>query len=91
MSDVFVIASPEPRHGVGVLATEDRRSRRLLEEDEPMFKLEIETDNAAFDDPYHEIARILRWAAKRIEATQTDAGRLVDYNGNSVGSFEYKP
>ncbi len=55
-----------------------------------MFKLEIETDNAAFEDaPFKEIARILRKLAKDLE--QSNAGTiqqdipLRDLNGNHVG------
>lgn len=51
-----------------------------------MFVLEIVTDNAAFEDKDQEIARILRNAADRIEAGQS-SGKLMDANGNSVGSF----
>ena len=55
-----------------------------------MFKLEIETGNAAFDDtPASEIARILRHLAERLETNGApesgDAFTLHDYNGNRVG------
>ena len=56
-----------------------------------MFKLEIETDNAAFaDDPWVEIARILRAVADRVELHGDRASRIRDANGNSVGRFEYE-
>ena len=55
-----------------------------------MFKLEIETGNAAFDDaPASEIARILRRLADRLENVGApecgDEFTLHDYNGNRVG------
>ena len=54
-----------------------------------MFKLEIETSGAAFDDPAgYEIARILRDIADIIEGTHGDWTHVVtDSNGNSVGKF----
>jgi|6_EtaG_2_1085325.scaffolds.fasta_scaffold04235_7 DNA-directed RNA polymerase subunit M/transcription elongation factor TFIIS len=52
-----------------------------------MFKLTIETDNAAFDPyPEMETARILRVIAEQIEGA-ANAGAAVDINGNRVGSF----
>ena len=59
-----------------------------------MFKLTIETDNAAFDDDAGpEIARILRELADRMETGLTipNSVRLRDYNGNKVGVAEYEP
>lgn len=53
-----------------------------------MFKVEIETGNAAFEDDRNmELARILRQIAERLENGE-DAGRVLDINGNKVGSFE---
>lgn len=53
-----------------------------------MFRLEIETDNAAFEeDPSAEVARILAVAAVRIKGGYT-AGELRDINGNFVGRFD---
>jgi hypothetical protein len=54
-----------------------------------MFKIEIETGNAAFEDDNrnYELARILRQIAERLESGE-DAGRVLDINGNKVGSFE---
>jgi hypothetical protein len=53
-----------------------------------MFKIEIETGNAAFEDDRNmELARILRQIAERLENGE-DAGRVLDINGNKVGSFE---
>lgn len=50
------------------------------------FRVEIETDSAAFDDDGagHEVARILRKLAERIENGHTSA-ILRDVNGNRVG------
>ena len=57
-------------------------------EDKNMFKIEIETGNAAFEDDRNmELARILRQIAERLENGE-DAGRVLDINGNKVGSFE---
>ena len=55
------------------------------------YLVEIATDNDAFyPEPGPELARILRKLADRIETAApdelTDAGRLMDYNGNTVGS-----
>lgn len=53
-----------------------------------MFKIEIETGNAAFEDDRNmELARILRQIAERLENGE-NAGRVLDINGNKVGSFE---
>lgn len=56
-----------------------------------MFKLEIETTNAAFD-PYPSdcVAYILEIAAIRVREGR-DSGSLFDYNGNKVGHFEFTP
>lgn len=57
------------------------------------FKLEIDCDNAAFEDEppsCHEIARILREAAWRISeyGLNTKSTSLSDVNGNKVGKWE---
>jgi len=50
------------------------------------FKLEIETDNAAFEDgPESEVARILRALAARIENEFCMSQPVFDINGNRVG------
>lgn len=55
-----------------------------------MFKLKIETDNAAFtDSPKAEIARILRETADKLESG-VFVNKLRDYNGNTVGSVDYE-
>lgn len=53
-----------------------------------MFTLKIETDNAAFDDQnaFHEVARILRETAGKVESWERE-GALYDVNGNRVGAF----
>ncbi|USN14482.1 hypothetical protein PAPPERLAPAPP_01130 [Brevundimonas phage vB_BpoS-Papperlapapp] len=54
-----------------------------------MFKLEIDTGNAAFDDDAKpgELARILRDLADKIE-NGADMGAVRDVNGNRVGRFD---
>ena len=49
------------------------------------FKIEIECDNAAFDEPYEELARILRDLADDIEESVHLAHPIFDINGNRVG------
>ena len=50
------------------------------------FLLEVECDNAAFTDYAHELPRIIRQAAERIEAG-VEQGKCYDWNGNVVGQF----
>lgn len=53
-----------------------------------MFKLEIETANAAFEgDPTEEIALILDGLLDRLRYTDYRTGSLFDSNGNRVGSW----
>jgi len=53
-----------------------------------MFKMKLETDNAAFDDGerMHEVARILRQIAERIESGTVEAG-IFDSNGSRAGRW----
>lgn len=53
-----------------------------------MFKIDLETDNAAFIEagPGAEVARILRQIARCAEEGQTE-GIARDFNGNKVGSW----
>jgi hypothetical protein len=45
----------------------------------------IDTDNAAFDDGYSEVVRLLRDLAKRIERDgRVEDRKLYDINGNHV-------
>ena len=66
-----------------------------------MFKVEIETGNAAFHDPYGcdepdtddrfytvaEIQRILRKIIEQLDEGQHER-TIIDYYGNSVGSWK---
>lgn len=54
-----------------------------------MFKIEIDTGNAAFEDEGkgYEIARILRDIADKVE-NGAESGIARDINGNKVGTFE---
>lgn len=57
-----------------------------------MFKLEITTDNAAFeDDEGSEVARILSALAERLAAGSERGGGLYDLNGNRVGQWSLEP
>jgi len=63
-----------------------------------MFRIEIETTNAAFEDaPEDEITRILRDLADYIAQWSLQSGRQVyqgvlrDINGNTVGTWQYTP
>jgi hypothetical protein len=59
-----------------------------------MFKLEIETDNAAFDGSANleaELSRLLRSVAEKIRRHGIERGPnyvLQDINGNKVGFFD---
>jgi hypothetical protein len=53
-----------------------------------MMTLRIE--NAAFDEPRAEIARILEETARRIRDGATPPMSLFDVNGNRVGEFTGK-
>jgi hypothetical protein len=56
-----------------------------------MFRLEIDTDNAAFFPWTTEVARLLRLAAERIDRNGSCEGYLKDINGNSVGCWSIDP
>lgn len=58
------------------------------------FRLTIDCDNAAFDVPGVELARLLRHHAKLVESTlhdrtDSDAAPIRDVNGNQVGSWQF--
>jgi hypothetical protein len=54
------------------------------------FLVEIECDNAAFeDDPACEVANMLRKVARAVEKDGKWDGRLADSNGNICGSYKY--
>ena len=58
-----------------------------------MFTVTIETDNAAFDNPGDELARILRKLAERVGDVdgRHDSGKVMDVNGNSIGEWRWMP
>lgn len=53
------------------------------------FTIDMRTDTAVFeDDPYCEIARILRNIADSIEVLNFDHGAMIfDANGNAIGTL----
>lgn len=58
-----------------------------------VFRLYVATDNAAFDsDPRHEVTRILRECADRIEREGVGfpSQTIRDVNGNDVGRYAIK-
>ena len=59
-----------------------------------MFRIELNTDNAAFEDKYEEVAAILYAIANRLSSTTCDREDIAlrDSNGNTVGyaAFEDK-
>jgi len=57
----------------------------------PMFRLEIDTDNAAFSPWTTEVARLLRVAAARVERGGDTEGSFRDTNGNTVGVWSIDP
>ena len=53
-----------------------------------MFSLQINTSNSAFEGfPGHEVARILRALAKKVESGEEVDGAIFDLNGNRCGSW----
>lgn len=55
-----------------------------------MLTIQINNTGAAFDNPEHEAARILRRLADQIE-NQTAPEVLRDLNGNICGTVEFDP
>lgn len=54
-----------------------------------MFKLHIETDNAAFDEaPAEQLADTLIVLADQIRHGHR-AGRVRDVNGNTIGNYDF--
>lgn len=53
-----------------------------------MFKLEIELGNDAMQDR-EDVASALRKAAEKIEQTSAALGRIIDENGNTVGTWDF--
>jgi len=53
-----------------------------------MFSLQISTDGSAFEGySGHEVARILRALAKRVESGEEVDGSIFDANGNRCGEW----
>jgi len=57
-----------------------------------MVKIEFNTGNAAFEDgsDMYEIARILYNLADKAENGNFSSGKIMDINGNGVGTYEYE-
>ena len=53
------------------------------------FTVKIKCDNEAFHGGPEEVVRLLREIANRISADGERAGKISDYNGNSVGSYGF--
>lgn len=60
-----------------------------------MFRLEIETTNAAFDEaPHEEIVGILTRLTRTLQGgffPGDSSGHVKDINGNTVGMWQYTP
>lgn len=54
------------------------------------FKLEINCDNAAFEDTQDETAKCLRYVAQCLEEGAHTDGPIIDANGNRVGKYAFK-
>ena len=54
-----------------------------------MVKIEISTDNAAFEDQGCELARIFRELANKLEQGEHPS-KVRDINGNTVGSIQWE-
>jgi hypothetical protein len=52
--------------------------------------IKIQMNNAAFEEPAVELARILRDIADRIEGGEIMGFSIQDMNGNTVGTFQVK-
>ena len=53
-----------------------------------MFSLQISTDGSAFEGySGHEVARILRALAKKVESGEEVDGSIFDANGNRCGEW----
>jgi hypothetical protein len=60
-----------------------------------MFSLKIATDNAAFEHPPTEVARILTELAEKLNSREIlpypgEGGKLRDFNGNVIGSWQFR-
>jgi hypothetical protein len=56
-----------------------------------MFRLEIDTDNDAFNPWYSEVARLLRQLADTLDSDGGTEGSFRDINGNTVGIWSIDP
>lgn len=55
-----------------------------------MFRMDIKTDNAAFEEDRNgEVIRLLKRVIEQIENGEED-GSLLDINGNKVGKFKLR-
>ena len=53
-----------------------------------MFTLQINTDGSAFEGySGHEVARLLRMVARRVESGEEVDGNIFDLNGNKCGEW----
>lgn len=56
-----------------------------------VFELKFHMENSVFEyGATREVARILRSVANRIENENILIGKIMDINGNSIGSFKKK-
>ena len=69
-----------------------RRDQRRTKGNEAMFRLEFDTDNAAFRDglAVGAIVRILQTTKEKVVLGQT-SGKVVDVNGNTIGDWCLDP
>lgn len=54
-----------------------------------MFELNIELENAAFEDDSSELSRILKELADKLDQGSTEPGSVRDINGNKVGTYKF--
>lgn len=56
------------------------------------FTMTVDMDNAAFEEPHHELGEIIHRLAESLLMGKVDAteGSLKDTNGNRVGGWEIK-
>ncbi len=75
---------PNTIHGcfvAGILVTRKGEEMKIT--------IDINMDNAAFEESGAEVARILRKLAERLYDPQVgEGGKLQDINGNTVGQWE---
>ena len=64
--------------------------KKIAEEMGGTFQIEIDMNNAAFEDAGAEVARILKGLISKIENGDFNQ-RLKDINGNNVGFARWNP